>query len=107
MLFRSRQRGRQFVTALAMQVSATTGLAVENNLIHTRNVRDQSSLDAHRRQENIAKSLRSKNFLNNRAIIIDDLVTTGATLQESVRALRLSGIEVAGAVTACFAEPLR
>ena len=103
----SRQRGRQFVTALAMQVSATTGLAVENNLIHTRSVRDQSSLDAHRRQENIAKSLRSKNFLNNRAIIIDDLVTTGATLQESVRALRLSGIEVAGAVTACFAEPLR
>ena len=103
----SRKRGRQFVTFLAEQLSASTGLFVEENLTHLRKVRDQSSLDARRRHENIAGSLVSMHYLNGRAIIIDDLVTTGATLQESVRALRLSGIEVAGAVTACFAEPLR
>lgn len=103
----SRKRGRQFVTFLAQQLSAATGLVVELNLVHTRNVQDQSALDATQRWRNIAGSLHSKNYLNGRAIIIDDLVTTGATVQESVRALRHSGIEVAGAVTACFAEPLR
>jgi predicted amidophosphoribosyltransferase len=51
--------------------------------------------------------MKSLSFLSGRAIIVDDLVTTGATLQEAVRALRDRGIEVAAAVTACVAEPLR
>ena len=92
---------------LALQDPREKSSCCQENLTHLRKVRDQSSLDARRRHENIAGSLVSMHYLNGRAIIIDDLVTTGATLQESVRALRLSGIEVAGAVTACFAEPLR
>ena len=78
-----------------------------DNLRHTRRVRDQSSLDARSRFRNMQGSLQSANFLNGRAVIVDDLVTTGATLQEAVRALREQGIQVAAAVTACVAEPLR
>jgi predicted amidophosphoribosyltransferase len=44
--------------------------------------------------------------LNRKAFLIDDLVTTGATINEAARALRERGIEVAAAVTACVAEPL-
>jgi predicted amidophosphoribosyltransferase len=55
----------------------------------------------------ISITLSLEEFLSGSAIIIDDLVTTGATIRESVRALRAAGIAVAGAVTACFAEPLR
>lgn len=103
----ARSRGRQFIAALAHQLSAETGLPAYENLEHTRRVRDQSSLDAKSRFHNLDGSMKSLNFLSGKAIVIDDLVTTGATLQEAVRALRDRGIEVAAAVTACVAEPLR
>jgi predicted amidophosphoribosyltransferase len=103
----ARTRGRQFISTLASQLSEETGLPAYENLEHTRRVRDQSSLDAKSRFDNLDGSMKSLNFLSGRAIVIDDLVTTGATLQEAVRALRNGGIEVAAAVTACVAEPLR
>lgn len=103
----ARTRGRQFISTLASQLSEETGLPAYVNLERTRRVRDQSSLDAKSRFDNLDGSMKSLNFLSGRAIVIDDLVTTGATLQEAVRALRNGGIEVAAAVTACIAEPLR
>lgn len=103
----ARLRGRQFISALGNQLSQTSGLPIYDNLRHTRQVQDQSGLDAKSRAENLDGSLKSMNFLSGRAIVIDDLVTTGATLREAVRALRTVGIEVAGCVTACVAEPLR
>ena len=103
----ARSRGRQFIAALTSQLSTETGLPAYENLEHIRRVRDQSSLDAKSRFHNLDGSLKSLSFLSGRAIIVDDLVTTGATLQEAVRALRDRGIEVAAAVTACVAEPLR
>ena len=103
----ARSRGRQFIAALTRQLSTETGLPTYENLEHIRRVRDQSSLDAKSRFHNLDGSMKSLSFLSGRAIIIDDLVTTGATLQEAVRALRDRGIEVAAAVTACVAEPLR
>ena len=103
----ARSRGRQFIATLSQQLSAELGLPAYENLEHTRRVRDQSSLDAKSRFHNLDGSMKSLNFLSGKAIVIDDLVTTGATLQEAVRALRKRGIEVAAAVTACVAEPLR
>ena len=103
----ARSRGRQFIAALTYQLSVETGLPAYENLEHIRRVRDQSSLDAKSRFHNLDGSMKSLNFLSGKAVVIDDLVTTGATLQEAVRALRDRGIEVAAAVTACVAEPLR
>ena len=103
----ARSRGRQFIAALTYQLSAESVLPAYENLEHIRRVRDQSSLDAKSRFHNLDGSMKSLNFLSGKAIVIDDLVTTGATLQEAVRALRDRGIEVAAAVTACVAEPLR
>ena len=45
--------------------------------------------------------------LHGNVVLIDDLVTTGATLCEAARALRYAGIQVIGAVTAAVAQPLR
>jgi predicted amidophosphoribosyltransferase len=83
------------------------GLPTYENLQHTRSVKDQSSLDAKSRFSNIDGALISQRFLSGKAFLLDDLVTTGATLNEAARALRMQGIEVAAAVTACVAEPLR
>ncbi|MDA2993720.1 MAG: phosphoribosyltransferase family protein, partial [Actinomycetota bacterium] len=38
-------------------------------------------------------------------IVVDDLVTTGSTLIEAIRALRTAGFEVIGAVTGAVANP--
>jgi predicted amidophosphoribosyltransferase len=103
----ARLRGRQFMRELSEQLSMSTGLPTYENLIHVRKVRDQSALDARARVENLAGALKGLRYLSGKAFLIDDLVTTGATLHEAARALRELGIEVAAAVTACVAEPLR
>jgi len=102
----ARLRGRQFITHLSHALSEQSGLATYENLRHTRVIRDQSSLDAKNRFINIDGALTSLKYLNGKAFVIDDLVTTGATISEAARALREKGIEVAAAVTACVAEPL-
>lgn len=102
----SRLRGRQFVTELSHELTRTSHLPTFENLTHTRKVRDQSSLNAKDRFENISEAMSALKYLSGKAILIDDLVTSGATLHEGARALREKGIEVTAAVTACVAEPL-
>ncbi len=102
----ARLRGRQFVGDLSRELTKSSKLPTYEILSHTRKVRDQSSLDARARMENLTGAMTALRYLSGRAILIDDLVTTGATLHEAARALREKGIEVAAAVTACVAEPL-
>ena len=102
----ARSRGRQFVRELSQQMSLASQLPTFDNLAHIRKVRDQSGLDARARNHNLAGAMKSLKYLSGKAFLIDDLVTTGSTLDEGARALREIGIEVAAAVTACVAEPL-
>ena len=103
----ARSRGRQFITELSLRLSKGTGIETIEMLSHIRKVRDQSSLDAKQRLLNIEGSMKSLRYLSEKVILVDDLVTTGATIHEGARALRENGIEVIAAVTACIAEPLR
>lgn len=102
----ARSRGRQFVLDLSQQLSLASHLPTFDNLAHIRKVRDQSTLDARGRSQNLAGAMKALRYLSGKAILIDDLVTTGSTLDEAARALREIGIDVAAAVTACVAEPL-
>ena len=103
----ARMRGRQFISVIATEAAEFTSTPIEQLLTHTRKVKDQSALDAKARSINLDGALTSLRFVSGNAVIIDDLVTTGATLHEAARALRAAGIAVAAAVTACVAEPLR
>lgn len=103
----ARLRGRQFISELTHEIGSNAKVPTFDVLMHTRSVKDQSQLDAKHRAQNLAGALISLRHLSGRAIIVDDLVTTGATLHEAARALRDKGIEVSAAVTACVAEPLR
>jgi len=64
--------------------------------VHT--PRDQRSLGAQDRWRNVAQSLQVRRRPAAPVIVIDDVVTTGATVTEAVRALRLSGAQVLGVV---------
>ena len=73
-------------------------------LIHQKSVRDQSELSYTARQSNMARAfrLRSDDLVRERPILlIDDVLTTGATLDSAVRALRERNLTVLGAATVC------
>lgn len=105
----ARKRGRQFVEEIAQIVSKEFGIPVASPIQHSRLVRDQSGLDHEHRRNNLEGALvvRGNPEGLGRALLVDDLVTTGATLTEAARALRYAGIEVVGAVTAAIAQTVR
>ena len=78
---------------------------------YSRKVRDQSGLNSEERWNNLVDSLVVKGDVfkseNKAVLLIDDLVTTGATLVAAEMALNQAGIRAIGAVTACVAQPLR
>jgi len=107
-----RGRGRSFIVDLTKTISKHTGIAVNDCLQASRRVSDQSGLTRVERISNMkgAFSLKPGSILRGDAIVIDDVVTTGATLQEAARALNSQGFHAFGsvcAVTACVAQPLR
>lgn len=102
----ARSRGRQFVADVARNAATDFSIPVYEVLSHTRVIRDQSSLSSRERFKNLDGALSATSHIPGKALIIDDLVTTGATLMEAARALRAQGIEVICAVTACVAKPL-
>lgn len=110
-----RKRGRNFLMEILEKVAQDNSLKITPLLFHVRAVQDQSKLNQSQRRINITDALSadSKNqvrkFRENiePVILVDDLMTTGSTLVEAVRALHSAGYEVKGAVTCAFAQPLR
>ncbi|MEU7741814.1 ComF family protein [Nonomuraea sp. NPDC049158] len=70
---------------------------------HARQVGDQAGLSATQRAANLAASLRVTPAAKARpaasVLLVDDIVTTGSTLAEATRTLRVQGIDVLLAVT--------
>lgn len=67
---------------------------------------DQIRLDRAARQANLAGSMRVRGSAPASVLLVDDVVTTGATLAEARRALAASGARVVGAATLA-STPLR
>lgn len=104
-----RKRGRQFIEEITELVTEPINLAISTPLHHSRQLRDQSGLNFEERRNNLEGALvvKGKPEGLGRVLLVDDLVTTGATLNEAARALRYAGIEVIGAVTAAVAQTVR
>ncbi len=104
-----RRRGRSFIVDIVGSISLRTGYPVSDSLELVRKVRDQSGLHACARARNMqgAFALKTGAYPRGDLILIDDVVTTGATLCEAARALTNQGFRPLAAVTACVAQPLR
>ena len=104
-----RKRGRDFLPELTRDLAIENKTRMANILVHSRLVLDQSTLHARDRFANLSGALSTRTTLGRgeKVILIDDLVTTGATLGEAVRTLEGAGFQVVSAVTACVALPLR
>lgn len=98
----TRARGRRPVPELARR--AAPGHPVVEALDLVRRVRDQAGLSAAERGRNLAGAVRVRAAAARRiegvpCVLVDDVVTTGATLQECSRALLAAGSGPVLAVT--------
>ncbi|MDQ4215417.1 ComF family protein [Microbacterium sp. ASV81] len=99
-----RRRGFRVPELLARR----TGFPMVRALRHTRRVQDQRALTVEERRRNTAGSLRAVVRGEGAvALLVDDVITTGATCAEATRALREAGFEVAGAIAAAATERRR
>ena len=105
----NRKRGRNFVLQLSERLGSIELLKVWDLLEHSRKIQDQSNLAPQERLRNLTGSMKIANRvkLGRQVILVDDLMTTGATLGEAVRTLKEGGVGVAGAITAFLALPIR
>lgn len=75
-------------------------LPVNRLLLPVRATADQRGLDVSERSQNVARSMRARHARGGQdVVLIDDVITTGATLDEGARALTDAGFRVTGAVT--------
>lgn len=108
-----RERGTDLIADLvraAVRAPGMPALTVVPALTHRRRVRDQAGLRAAQRRVNLRGALgvrpRFRRSVRNRSVIVvDDIVTTGATVTEAVRALTADGAHVVG--ICCLSVTLR
>ena len=82
-------------------------IAIKHLLGFTRRTRDQSRLSERQRNINLQGAFRVRrdalSEMGDSAgiIVVDDVITTGSTLREAIRALKERNLTVLGAATAC------
>lgn len=93
-----RARGQDHARRLAAAAArAVPGATARSLLVPARAVADQSGLTTAGRAANLRGALRARRPLHGlTVVVVDDVVTTGATLVEAARALRAGGAEVRG-----------
>jgi len=100
---RFRERGYNQSQILADSLARKFSLPVSlNNLIRTRNTRNQAHLGQKERWTNIKAAFRIKRpseFQGKTVLIVDDLMTTGATASEASRVLKETGARKVGVLT--------
>jgi len=104
-----RSRGFDSMKEIAKFILQDPDLKTDIELVEalkiTRPVSDQSSLSQEERYRNLDKALRVNNARTSKAIlVIDDVITTGSTLREAIRALKERNLTVIGAATACATQ---
>lgn len=102
---RKRERGFNQAELLTQKIAEKLSLQHRELLIRTRATKPQAKIDhktENLRKENVAKAFALNPVIEHtpeKIIIIDDVATSGATLEEAAKILRLSGVkEIWGAV---------
>ncbi len=104
---RLRQRGFNQALMLAHGVSRAKAIPLSfDNLVRIRATRPQVELSAEERVKNVAGAFalkRPKDVKGKRALIIDDVFTTGATMNECAAVLKKAG--ASGVIALTLARP--
>ncbi len=101
---RQRERGYNQAWRLATGLASRLGLpALEDVLVRVRHTPAQAQLDPERRRRNLAGAFRVREpqrYRERKVLIVDDVLTTGATLEACLGTLAEAGARPVGAVLA-------
>ena len=104
-LYRKKQRMRGFNQSLylAERLSEKTGIPVDGELVYKkRATKSQKKLDASERRSNLKGAFGVKKRVDGKKIlVIDDVYTTGSTMEEMAFCLRQNGAEKVYFLTVC------
>ena len=95
----ARLRSGDTVTA----VCASSGLSTFPCVQHRSSVRDSVGLDAAARRRNLAEGVDLLQVPSSPVLLVDDVVTTGATVEATCAVLFSAGVEVSGVLAVCAA----
>ena len=82
------RRGYDHMEHVAKEFSAQSGLPIVYALARIKETSDQTELSAEERFENVRDSFVCREDPTGTVLLLDDLVTTGATLSAAIHALR-------------------
>lgn len=105
--FRMRMRGFNQSALMSDIISKRLHIAAAGELLtKSRRTKDQTKLDFEKRAENLKGAFKviEETKPGERTILIDDVITTGATLCEAVRALKEAGGQVVMAAAIAAAD---
>lgn len=100
---RMRKRGFNQARLLAEELSKYNHIPAEDILLRVNKTKSQTSLNREERKENIKDAFKLKpgvSVKGKAVILIDDVCTTGATLEECARVLKKAGAREVLALTA-------
>lgn len=106
---RERERGYNQSALLARELGGRLGISVvEDAVVRTRATAPQVGLDAHSRKTNVKDAFQCVNtkLAGRRVLLVDDVFTTGATLEATCAALRKEGAAVVWGLTLARASAL-
>jgi predicted amidophosphoribosyltransferase len=102
---RSLKRGHHPAQRLARELSEDWGLELRPLLARTRRVEQQATLPLAERRRNVRGAFRASRDLPRRIVLVDDVYTSGATVNAAASALRAAGARRVEVVT--FARAVR
>lgn len=98
---RKRERGYNQAYYISLGVSELLNIPTEDNFVkRVRYTTTQTKLNAEERHKNLANAFKaSDKVINKRLLLIDDVLTTGSTLNNCAAALKIAGSSYIDAAT--------
>ena len=100
---RNKQRGYNQSCLIAKEISRSSNLKFENKcLIKQKDTIEQSRLDKKQRKINVQgayKIINKEKLFNKNILLLDDIYTTGNTVEECARTLKQAGAKKVGVLT--------
>jgi len=99
--YKLKQRGYNQAKLLAKQLAKYLKIPLKDDIISSKYIKDsQTKLSPKKRKENVKGKFRVKNDMKNKKIVlVDDVLTTGATLSACWQSLKEKGAEIIYPVT--------